>query len=246
MMENTLLIFDFDDTIIATNLEFEKTNELIANKIANLLYGNDDNVSEILTMQRKFDMDLIKQYGFARPRYLLSWHTTYEYFCKQVGQPIEDEVSKEIEVLVNDVYERRFENIPDSIPVLKELHDAGYRMIILTAGEDEIQRKRVKESGALDFVDEVYVYLVKTPSTLKEVMDKNPAEHYVMIGNSLKSDIHPALENDIFAFHYERETWEADQYDVDFGHPKYVHIPKLTDIPVKIREVLGHAELNAV
>jgi len=245
-MENTLLIFDFDDTIIATNMEFEKTNELVANKLSTLLYGNTEKVSEILMMQRQFDIELIKTYGFARPRYLLSWNKTYEYFCEQTNHDIDLEVVKEVELLVNDVYERRFENIPDSIPVLKELRDAGYRMVILTAGEDEIQRKRVKESGALDFVDDVYVYIVKTPTTLKEVMDKNPAQHYVMIGNSLKSDIHPALENDVWAFHFERETWEADQFDIDFAHPKYVHIPKLTEIPKKLRKVLGQAESTIV
>lgn len=237
-MKDIQLIFDFDDTIVSTNKEFERTNELVSTYISTRLYGNTECLQEVLNVQNRLDMEMVKSFGFVRPRYLLSWYATYEHFCKEVGQTPLAEDKQKIEELVNDIYIRRFENIPDSIPVLRQLKEQGYSMIILTAGEDEIQKMRVRQSGAFELVEEVIVYSYKTPETLKEVMQKYPAQQHVMIGNSLKSDIHPALENNVWGFHFERQTWDADHYEIDQAHPKYVHLSSLIEIPKKIEQVV--------
>jgi len=231
MVKPILLIWDFDDTIISTNSEFEKTNEWTANIISKALYGNEQKVQEILQVQRKIDIDMVKKYGFVRPRYLLSWYATYEHFCKELGVTTSESTKKQIEECVNDVYVRPFQNIPGAIPVLKELKNQKYEMVILTAGEEEIQRKRVKESGALEFVREVIVYPMKTPATLRSVIEKYSFPDYAMIGNSLKSDIYPALENDIWGIHIVRQTWEADHYEIDQNHYKYVRLHNISEVP---------------
>lgn len=237
-MKDIQLIFDFDDTIVSTNKEFDSTNEMVANFISNRLYGHMNAVEEILVVQKRLDIEMVKSFGFVRPRYLLSWYATYEHFCKEVGQSPLAEDKQKIEELVNDIYVRCFENIPESIPVLRQLKEKGYSMIILTAGEDDIQKMRVHQSGAWELVEDVIVYSYKTPETLKEVMAKYPAEQHIMIGNSLKSDIHPALENNVWGFHFERRTWEADHYEIDHSHPKYVHLTSLTEILEKIEQVV--------
>ncbi len=59
MNKDILLIWDFDDTIVKTNVEFEKTNVETAKVIANALYGEEKNMEMILTYQRKIDVDMI-------------------------------------------------------------------------------------------------------------------------------------------------------------------------------------------
>lgn len=233
-----LLIWDFDDTIIATNSEFEKTNEWAANIISQDLYGNKQKVQEILQIQRKIDIDMVKKYGFVRPRYLLSWYATYEHFCKELGVTSNETTKKQLEECINDVYVRPFQNIPGAISVLEELRNQEYEMVILTAGEEEIQKRRVKESGALEFVREVIVYPMKTPATLRKVIEKYSFSDYAMIGNSLKSDIYPALENDVWGIHIVRQTWEADHYDIDKNHYKYVRLHHISEVPSTLEEIV--------
>lgn len=246
MKKNLKLIWDFDDTIVQTNIEFEKTNQETAEIIALDIFGDLKPVQELKDYQRKLDVEMISEYGFVPPRYLLSWIATYEYFAKVKNQLPSEKVRTLIRETVEDLYVRKYQNIKESIPVLKELKNQGYSMVILTAGQEDIQKRKVSESGAFSFFDEVYVYPKKTPDTLKEIMNHHEAECYVMIGNSLKSDIYPALENDAYGFHFERETWEADYHDIDKKHPKYVHITCLTEIPKKLKGInLNHSILSA-
>lgn len=233
------LIWDFDDTIVSTNAEFEKTNILSAQIIAKELsdFRNAVTVEEIISSQRKLDVELVKTYGFVPPRYIHSWLETYEKMAKQAGVTMKEEVKLVLKETVEDLYLRQFKNIPGSKQVMERLYLLGYNMLILTAGQEDIQKRKVEQAGVRDYVKDVCVYSRKTPDTLKEIMDMYPSDDYVMIGNSLKSDIHPALENNVWGFHFERETWEADFHDIDKQHPKYVHVSDLKEIPKKIEEI---------
>lgn len=243
MRKDIQLIWDFDDTIVKTSIEFDKTNQSVAEIITSDIFADLKKVEEIKAYQRKLDLEMIDTIGFLPNRYLLTWYKTYEYFLHQAGKGSEQKVRDTITEIVMDVYERKYDNIPDSIPVLKELKDQGYPMIILTAGVENVQRRKIEQSGAIDYVEDVYVFTQKTPLTFKMVMEKYDFHDYVMIGNSLKSDIYPALENDAWGFHYEQTTWEADQFNINKNHKKYVHLSTLTEVPAKLEQVLTHKSL---
>ena len=229
-MTKVQLIFDFDDTIVITNPEFEKTNLQCAEVVSEAVWGDLRGVQTILAYQRGLDLEMVKKLGLARPRFLMSWLSTYREFCRITKVAPTVATENLLTDVVNDVYVRDFELMPHALETLDSLRKEGYSLVILTAGEEEVQKRRVEMSGAKDFVDEVYVRNFKTPETLKEVIEWHPASEHVMIGNSLKSDIHPALSNDIWGFHYEQETWELDHYDIETSHPKYVHLGCLTEV----------------
>lgn len=237
MNQDKLLIFDLDDTLIITNPEFEKTNEACAEIISNAVYGHRHMVPSIVKKQRVIDLEMVKKHGFVRPRYLHSWLETCEQVCKERGVTVPGSVVTAIYDTVEDIYVRKYEDMPHSLEVLKELNEEGYEVVVLTAGEQDVQRNRVLQAGILPFVTEIYVYGYKTPDTFKEVMAKHPGKTYHMIGNSLKSDIHPALENGAFGIHILRDTWEADHYNIDREHPLYRSIVSLKEIPALLREI---------
>lgn len=240
------LIWDFDDTIVHTSVEFGKTNQDTAELIAKNVFGELVLINEIKAFQVEADLEMVKKYGFVPPRYLMSWFATYEHFASTTGSSVQDFVKAQIENIINDLYIREYENVNNSIAVIKKLHDEGYSMIVLTAGQDDIQLRKVKESGVFDFMKEVFVFPYKTPEVFKLIQEKYPAEHHVMIGNSLKSDIHPALENNAWGFHVEKDTWEADHHDIDKSNDKYVHVGSLSEIPSKLEEILQASSVVAV
>ncbi|WPS85613.1 HAD family hydrolase (plasmid) [Brevibacillus halotolerans] len=236
-MKRKLLIWDLDDTLIFTNIEFEKTNKACAEIISEEIFGDHREVDDILKRQRQIDLELVREYGFVRPRYLHSWLRTMEQFCKLHDIIPSGTTIQKVAYKVENLYVRKNENIPEALEVLKLLKEEGYSMAVLTAGEEEIQRKRMHEAGVLEFMDAVYVYPYKTPETLKEVLANHDGYVCHMIGNSLKSDIHPALENNIWGIHTVRDTWEADHYEINFNHPLYRAVHNLVEIPDLLKEI---------
>lgn len=244
-MKDIKLIFDFDDTIVITNPEYESTNEDTARIIAKAIYDNPNKTDELLAFQRKEDIRLVEKMGLARPRFLISWLNTYQHFLSLENKKEDPVIKKQIELTVNDVFARKFEPYPHAIETIKSLKEEGYSIAILTAGEEDIQRNRIKLVGLDRYVDDIYVRLLKTPLTLQEVIQNHPAKEHVMIGNSLKSDIYPALENKIWAFHVERDTWDLDHYEIDKSHSKYVRIEGVHEVPEKLNIVKNAIELSA-
>lgn len=245
MKKDIQLIWDFDDTIVQTYTEFERTNHQAAEIIAKELFHEVRYMDEIKSYQRKLDVEMISSYGFVPKRFIMGWLNTYEHFAKISGKSPNSEVKAEIEKTAKDVYVRKYKNVPDAIPVLRRLKSKGFSNLILTAGVDQIQKRRVVESGAINFVDHVYVYPQKTPDTLQNIIKLHPASEYVMIGNSLRSDIYPALANDVWGFHYVQETWEADHFDIDTNNEKYVALNSLSEVPYELkRHVIGQTKIT--
>lgn len=230
-----MLLWDLDDTIIITNPEFEKTNNYCANRLSKEIYGDDRAKQELLNMQRVLDLKMVSEFGFIRSRYLNSWLETSQTYFEKHDLVAHSTLLNDISEAVEDIYVRKYENVPESIEVIQNLKNAGFSMAVLTAGEEEVQKKRVIESGVADFMDDIHVYPYKTPATLQEVMMKHNKNNYAMIGNSLKSDIYPALANNILGIHVVKDTWQADQYDIDVTNPLYKPILNLTEIPTLLK-----------
>lgn len=230
-MKQGLLIWDLDDTLIITNREYEKTNQECAEIVSEAIFGSSKETESILERQRKHDLAMVLQYGFVRPRYLHSWLRTLEEFSKKYNVKISGSTIQKVADAVNDLYRRKFDNVPGATEVLTELKNEGYSMIVLTAGDEEVQHKRIKDAGISEFFEAVYVYPFKTPEILKEVLSNYEGQIHFMIGNSLRSDIYPALENNVGAIHVIRETWEIDDFNVDINHPLYFSVQNLIEIP---------------
>lgn len=231
------LIWDFDDTIVKTHEQYVKTNRIVASTISFDLYGDEAHTSNVANYQRKLDVEMVSTYGFTPGRYLLSWLETYKHFAKERNKDMNPLVQQNMESDIKDLYQRKYTNMTGSIKVLSELKNAGFPMVVLTAGDKSIQTRKVIESGAAEFMNEIHVSTTKTPDVLQGVMDIHPAKDYVMIGNSLKSDIYPALENNIWGFHVQRDTWEADEYDIDKTNEKYVNLSSLSEVHEQLKQL---------
>ncbi|MBD3109926.1 HAD family hydrolase [Bacillus sp. AGMB 02131] len=238
-MREQLLIWDLDDTIISTYAEFVKTNKQCAEAISKEIFGDFRKVDDILQRQRILDLTLIPKYGLVPPRYEMSWLNTSTEFFRQHGMEPKASVQREIGEYVHDVYVRKYKNVPGSLEVIQELKKEGFSMVVLTAGEESVQKRRIEQAGVADYMEGIHVYPYKTPNTLKEVMQQHSSNHYAMIGNSLKSDIYPALENHILGVHVQKETWAEDEHEIDRANPLYKAVEQVTEVP----EVFGMNKL---
>lgn len=91
-----------------------------------------------------------------------------------------------------------------------------YRLMIVTKGDLFDQESKIARSGLADRFDGIEIVSEKDVATYRRVFETHncrPAET-VMVGNSVKSDVLPAIAAGAFAFHVPYEiTWALERVD---------------------------------
>ena len=98
----------------------------------------------------------------------------------------------------------------------------GYRKVCFTKGELQDQENKLRRSGLLKYFDDVEITSDKGQAeflALCEHQQCHPSE-LLMVGNSLKSDIAPALAVGAWAIHIPfHVTWQLETFE-DFEHER--------------------------
>ena len=108
----------------------------------------------------------------------------------------------------------------------------GYRKVCFTKGELQDQENKLKRSGLLQYFDDVEITSDKGQKeflALCEHQRIHPSE-LLMIGNSLKSDIAPALAIGAWAIHIPfHVTWQLEHTE-DFNHERLKKIEQFAEL----------------
>lgn len=111
-------------------------------------------------------------------------------------------------------------------------HLSPLKMVVFTKGELQDQENKLKRSGLLKYFDDVEITSDKSQTeflALCEHQNIHPSE-LLMIGNSLKSDIAPALAIGASAIYIPfHVTWQLEHVD-DFDHEQMVKIEHFSEI----------------
>ncbi len=125
------------------------------------------------------------------------------------------------------------ENLPGVPEVLARLN-GRYRLVVATKGDLLDQERKLEQSGLADHFHHIEIVSDKTPMHYRNLvrhLDIEP-EEFLMIGNSIRSDILPVLEIGAFGFHVPfRTTWIHEQADAPEGHPRYRSFEHIEAIP---------------
>lgn len=94
---------------------------------------------------------------------------------------------------------------------------ASYPLMLVTKGDLLHQTSKLERSGLGDCFRFVEVVSHKTPATYKAILDRHGVDprRFVMIGNSLRSDVLPVVEVGAWAVHVPSElSWSHEHADV--------------------------------
>jgi putative hydrolase of the HAD superfamily len=97
--------------------------------------------------------------------------------------------------------------------MLRLLKSKGYRLGLLTKGDPHVQQKRIAESNLANFFDAISIVNLKSRDSFRDVVDQlggTPLSTW-SIGNSLKSDILPALSAGLRAIWLDAHVWEYER-----------------------------------
>ena len=125
--------------------------------------------------------------------------------------------------------------LPEVIETLESLRtriEGSSKMVVFTKGELQDQENKLKRSGLLKYFDDVEITSDKSQReflALCEHQQIHPSE-LLMIGNSLKSDIAPALAIGAWAIHIPfHVTWQLEHFD-DIDHERLIKISHFSEI----------------
>ena len=105
------------------------------------------------------------------------------------------------------------ELLPNVFEVLKELYQ-NYFLLLITKGDLVDQERKISNSGLSEFFKGIEIVSDKTADSYNKILSryKIDALHFLMIGNSMRSDIVPVVEIGGYAVHIPyRTTWEHEK-----------------------------------
>lgn len=122
--------------------------------------------------------------------------------------------------------------LPEVEETLERLQAWPYRLVVFTKGELQDQENKLKRSGLGRFFSHVEITSDKTEvefQQLCEHLDILPSQ-LLMVGNSLKSDIAPALTIGASAIHIPfHVTWQLEHFE-DIAHERLIKIAHFNEI----------------
>ncbi len=131
------------------------------------------------------------------------------------------------------------ELLPGAIETLDRL--AGrYRLVLITKGDLFHQESKVAQSGLRALFEAVEIVSEKNEATYEQAFSRHgngPAQS-MMIGNSLKSDVIPALQVGSWGVYIPHDlTWAFEHAVAPANQPRYREIKTLAELPALLDEL---------
>ena len=144
--------------------------------------------------------------------------------CKETIAPLTPSEMLRIIEIGTSLIRIPIEILPGVEELLKELSGSGkYTLVVATKGDLLDQERKLRRSGLWNCFHHIEVMSDKNEEAYTRLLERLGCskEEFLMIGNSMKSDILPVLNiggNAIYIPFY--STWEHEKVDGEITHPK--------------------------
>lgn len=207
-----IVLVDFDDTLVDTAPRFRDARRALFERLEALGFDGD-RCREL--HHGTVDLEMIGRYGLGPARLEHSFRETYGRICAEMAiEP--DETIAEMLAALGRAVAGTPPPLDGALDALRSLAAAHPTALYTQAGDPEYQLRCVREAGVLEILPEERVHVCprKTPDAFLEVLDRfgvtDPARAW-MIGNSIRSDVNPALACGARAILVDvEEPWEFD------------------------------------
>lgn len=133
-----------------------------------------------------------------------------------------------------EMLEHPVQLMPHAKEAVTALRESGFRVLLIKKGDLRDQERKLAQSGLGDMFDAVEIVSDKTESVYKRIFTRHGdgAEHAMMIGNSLKSDVLPVLQAGGWAVHVPQEaTWALEHAEQPVATARFHALAHLGLVP---------------
>lgn len=233
MDNKPVLIFDGDDTLWRTMPLYDAAKR----HFVDLMRKQGFAAEEVEKYFEERDRSNVKRLGFSRRRFGLSMMQTYRQFAHVHHRPIKKSVDRQILTIRNAIFDARPKVLPFAAAVLESLAPRS-RLVLLTKGTRRVQLRRLSSSGLRHFFERIFVVRDKNNTTLKQVLRtlKTKPSNAWSVGDSLRSDINPALRHGLNAIWIPNRNWTYEK-DVLLSSRRFYKIQSLKQITAIINKI---------
>jgi len=196
--------FDADDTLWVNETYFREAEQEFA-----MLLSQYETPNKIDQELFKKEIANLPMYGYGVKGFMLSM---VEMALELSNYGISAETIDKILQIGKDMINKPVELLGGIEGTLAKLSEA-YRLIVVTKGDLLDQERKLEKSGLLKYFHHIEVLSEKLPTQYGRLLSHLdiPPQKFLMIGNSLKSDILPVLELGSMAIHIPfHTTWQFE------------------------------------
>jgi putative hydrolase of the HAD superfamily len=217
--------FDADDTLWVNETYYREAELEFSRLLAK--YETANKIDQELF---KIEMQNLELYGYGIKSFVLSM---IESAMDISNHSVSLKAIEGIIKIGKDMLNKPVELLDGVEEVLKEL-SKKYRLILATKGDLLDQERKLHKSGLTDYFHHIEVLSDKKEANYTKLLshlDINPSE-FLMVGNSLKSDILPLVEINAHAIHVPfHTTWVHEQVsEKDTNGKVYKTVSSLREI----------------
>ncbi len=122
----------------------------------------------------------------------------------------------------------------DGVLQLLEEISKKYPLMLITKGDLFHQQRKLEESGLAGFFQAVEVVSDKTPEVYREILEryKIDPQRFIMVGNSLRSDVIPVLKLGAWAIYLsDHLTWShEDDPLAEISQDRYREVKEISQV----------------
>ena len=220
----TTIAFDADDTLWVNEPYFQEAEKQFCSLLEN--YLPQHRISQELF---KTEMKNLHLYGYGIKGFLLCMmETANRVSNRTVSSDVIDKIIK----IGHELLEKPIELLQGVQETLEQLKD-DYILIVATKGDLLDQERKLKNSGLEHYFHHIEIMSDKKVSDYQKLLkhiDCQP-ENFLMIGNSIKSDIIPVLDLGANAAHIPYHvTWTHEQQAYNLKDDNFFQLKKINEI----------------
>lgn len=229
-----LVGFDADDTLWHSEGFFRVVHDEFERILGNYLDLGNANVHDgLLDVERRN----IKLFGYGAKGMTLSMLETAIALTQEKisAKHLHDIINLGKEVLLHPV------ELIDGIEAAVTEVAKEFQIVLITKGDLFHQESKVAKSGLSDLFGRIEIVSEKDPATYQRVLSEFglSAQQFLMVGNSLRSDIAPVLKIGGYAVHLPYPiTWALEMDDSFIADgDKMRSIETASQIPAAVRQL---------
>ncbi|MDX1358340.1 MAG: HAD family hydrolase [Clostridia bacterium] len=220
-----IISFDADDTLWINETYYQEIEKEFINLMSK--YRNRDFVTDSI---HEREIDNLEIYGYGAKGFMLSMIETALYVTN--GDVKSDDINRIIEMgrgLIN----KPIVLLDGVCDVLENVCNAGFKMIVATKGDLLDQERKLRKSGLKEYFDHIEIMSYKRESDYEKLIAHlgiKPDE-FLMIGNSMKSDILPVLNIGGWGIHVPHHTtWAHELVDNTDGYTNFWEVSNIRQV----------------
>jgi len=219
------IAFDADDTLWKNEEAYLHGRQVFLQILADYNINQDalDRVDE-------FEVENIQYYGYGVMSFALSM---IELAIELSGERIHPRDIRKLINLAKAMLTAEVE-VYDGVRQLLEEITKEYPLMLITKGDLFHQQRKLEESGLAVFFQAVEVVSDKTPEVYREILERHQIDprRFIMVGNSLRSDVIPVLELGAWAIYLsDHLTWShEDDPLAEISQDRYREVKDISQV----------------